>query len=105
MTTPPPPAIPPAFIECHYRSCGVVGPNVPKLNCYAPGCDGAFHLYCYDLLGVLCKNSLGHFNDGNPEHSFLNIACKKECYRKAMRQYANMVADPERIFPGIVMVV
>jgi hypothetical protein len=32
---------------------------------------------------------------GNTEHPFLKIACRKDCYRKAFRHHANMVADPE----------
>jgi hypothetical protein len=42
--------------KCHYRSCAVVGSNVPsRLICYALGCDRVFHSYCYDL-GVLRKD-------------------------------------------------
>ncbi len=80
--------------KCHYRSCGVVGPNTPRINCYAPGCDRAFHSYCYDL-GVLRKNILGHFDTSNLEAPFSKIACKKECYKKAFCHHANVTADPE----------
>jgi hypothetical protein len=80
--------------KCHYRSCGVVGPNNPRIDCYAPGCDRAFHSYCYDL-GVLRKNVLGHFDLRNLQAPFLKIACKKDCYRKAYRHHANVTADPE----------
>jgi hypothetical protein len=67
---------------------------VPRINCYAPGCDRAFHSFCYDQ-GVLRKNGLGHFDGLNLEHPFLKIACKKDCHRKAFRHHANMTADPE----------
>jgi hypothetical protein len=84
------PVSPPPTTKCHYRSCGVAGPNNPRVNCYAPGCDQAFHLYCYDL-GVLRKNLLGHL-----QAPFLKIACTKECYKKkAYRHHANMSSDPE----------
>jgi hypothetical protein len=100
-----PPAPPEPTSKCHYCSCGVAGPNNPRINCYAPGCDRAFHLYCYDL-GVLCKNILGHSDASNLEAPFLKIACKKECYKKAFRHYANVTADPKTgISPGTGMVV
>ena len=88
------PISPPPTTKCHYRSCGVAGPNNPRINCYAPGCDRAFHSYCYDL-GVLRKNLLGHFDLRNLQAPFLKIACKKDCYRKAYRHHANVTADPE----------
>jgi hypothetical protein len=85
----------PSSNKCHYRSCAVlVGSDVPRLICYAPGCDRVFHSYCYDL-GVLRKNILVHFDDGNKEHPFLKIACRKNCYKKAFRHHKNMAADPE----------
>jgi hypothetical protein len=89
-TSPPAPTM-----KCHYCSCGVAGPNNPRINCYAPGCDQAFHLYCYDL-DVLRKNILGHFDASiNFKAPFLRIACKKEWYKKASRHYVSMSADPE----------
>ncbi len=88
------PISPPPATKCHYRSCSVVGPNNPRINCYAPGCDRAFHSYCYDL-GVLRKNILGHFDLSNLQAPYLKIACKKECYKKAYRHHMNVSADPE----------
>ena len=44
-STPPPPA---PSNKCHYRSCAIIGSDVPRMVCYAPGCDRVFHLYCYD---------------------------------------------------------
>ncbi len=88
------PISPPPATKCHYRSCSVVGPNNPRINCYAPGCDRAFHSYCYDL-GVLRKNIMGHFDLSNLQAPYLKIACKKECYKKAYRHHMNVTADPE----------
>jgi hypothetical protein len=68
--------------------------NTPRIDCYAPGCDRAFHSYCYDL-GVLHKNLLSHLDASNSEHPFLKIAYKRECYKKAFCHFANMSADPE----------
>jgi hypothetical protein len=90
MATPPPAP----STKCHYCSCGVVGSKVTRINCYAPGCDRVFHLYCYSQ-GVLIKNNLEHFDDNNTEHPFLKIACKKGCYKKALRHQANMSVNPE----------
>jgi hypothetical protein len=83
----------------------VAGPKIPRIKCYAPGCDRAFHSYCYDL-GVLYKNILGHFDASNLEAPFLKIACEKECYKKAFHHYANVTADPEdrNMSPGTGMV-
>jgi hypothetical protein len=85
MATPPPAP----STKCHYRSCQVAGSNVPRINFYAPGCDRVFHLFCYSQ-GVLIKNNLDHFDEDNAEHPFLKIACKKGCYKKALRHQANM---------------
>jgi hypothetical protein len=38
---------------------------------------------------------LEHFDTANTEHPFLHIACKKECYKKALRHYSNRSGNPE----------
>ena len=67
---------------------------MPRINCYAHGCDRVFHSFCCSQ-GVLIKNNLDHFDEDNAEHPFLKIACKKGCYKKALRHQANMSVDPE----------
>jgi hypothetical protein len=62
--------------------------------CYAPLCNRVFHSFCYDI-GVLSKHFLPHFNEEETQHPYAHVVCKKECYGKAKRHYANMSADPE----------
>jgi hypothetical protein len=50
--------------------------------------------FCYDI-GVLHKHILPHFNSAEREHPFKHVTCKKECYRKDVRHYANMSDNPE----------
>jgi hypothetical protein len=81
-------------MKCNFRSCVIDKPDIPKIECFAPGCDRFFHSYCYDL-GVLRKNYLEHFDPSNSEDPFSKIACTKDCHKKAFRHYANLSANPE----------
>jgi hypothetical protein len=38
---------------------------------------------------------LEHSNTANTKHPFLHIACKKECYKKALRHYSNRSGNPK----------
>ena len=80
--------------KCAYRPCSVTGPNVPKLKCNAVLCERVIHSYCYNHC-VLHKHLLPHFIQSNPEHPFLHVACKKQCYGKIMQHVASMALDPE----------
>jgi hypothetical protein len=96
-TIPPNPtqtASPAAGTNCNFWSCNFVGTNVSRMTCYAPACDQVFHLFFYDI-AILCRHGLLHFNTAQPVHPFLHVACKKECYMKATRHFANMSADPD----------
>jgi hypothetical protein len=73
-----------ASTKCHFCSCAIVGPNVPRMICYAPGYDQVFHSYCYDI-GILRKHILLYFDTAQPKHPFSHVACKQYCYKKATR--------------------
>ena len=83
-----------AGTNCDFRSCKVVGPNVPRFECYAPHCHKVLHSYCYDL-GVRRRNLQEHFDPTNPAPPFVLVAYTKKCLNKAKGHYANMTANPE----------
>jgi hypothetical protein len=79
---------------CSFRSSKAVGPNVPKLVCYAPKCDKVLHSY-YCLVGVFGKNKISHFDLGNIVHPYTRVMCTIECYRKAQKHFSNMSVQAE----------
>jgi hypothetical protein len=50
----------------------------------------------YSLGVLLGKNLLDQFDPGNTKHPFLKIACKKGCYKKALRHHADMSVNEQK---------